>query len=142
VRETFEEAGLRVGRPVGRAPRTRSASWHGFLAAGVVPCLDGLEFVARAITPPDSPRRYDARFFLADAAEIAGDPDALRAGDGELGELGWIPVDDARSLELPAVTRLVLDEVAKRLAARPAERAALPAPFWRFRGERPVLELL
>lgn len=63
IRETFEEAGLLVGRRVAFVPRTRARGWAAFLAHGVVPALDALEYVARVITPPGNPRRFDTRFF-------------------------------------------------------------------------------
>ncbi|MCU0910922.1 MAG: DNA mismatch repair protein MutT, partial [Rhodobacteraceae bacterium] len=74
VRELWEEAGLILGQP-GAWPFTAPADWQGFAATGHLPSAAGLEFVFRAITPPGRPRRFDARFFLADAAAIAGDPD-------------------------------------------------------------------
>lgn len=142
VRETFEETGLVLGRRVPRPRRSRSPAWRRYFERGVAPSLERFEFVARAVTPPGSGRRYDARFFLvrASEAEVAGDLDASLAGDGELHDLTWVPVDEARRLDLPTVTHLVIEEVARRLAASAAERKALEAPFWRFRGEEPLPE--
>jgi 8-oxo-dGTP pyrophosphatase MutT (NUDIX family) len=142
IRETCEEAGLLVGRRVVRPPRSRSPVWRRFLSNGVVPSLDALEFIARAITPPGSPRRYDARFFMADARHIQGDLHEQMAGDGELLDLNWVPVDTAQQLDLPEITHAVIDEIAKRLAASTMERKRVPAPFFRFHGSRPVVELL
>ena len=60
--------------------------------------------------------------FLADAgALLALEP---TAGSGELDEIAWIPLDEARSLDLPAITRFVLGEVAERL-----ETPQRPLPF-------------
>jgi 8-oxo-dGTP pyrophosphatase MutT (NUDIX family) len=138
VRETFEEAGLLVGARVARPQRSRSPSWRRFLAEGVAPTLDGFEFVARAITPPGNPRRYDARFFMADASLIQGDLHEALGGDGELLDLRWVPVGEAQSLDLPEVTHFVIDEVARRLAMPRSQRDGIPVPFYRFRGEKPI----
>ncbi len=53
IRETFEETGLALGVAAYGAPTSPPAgAWARFAAAGVFPALDGLDFVARAITPP------------------------------------------------------------------------------------------
>ena len=113
VRETFEETGLILGRP---APAASAAGpWREFRAAGALPDLAALSYIARAITPPGRTRRFDARFFMADAsALLAPQP---TAGSGELDEIAWLPLDKARALDLPAITRFVLGELAERLAA-------------------------
>ncbi len=139
IRETFEETGLLVGQRSETPPKSRSRSWGLFLAHGVVPSLEILDFVARAITPPDSPRRYDARFFLADARHVQFDAHDELAGSGELLELQWVPLAEAKTLDLPEVTHLVVDEVAKRLAA-PGQR--LPVPFFRYRRDRAIVDHL
>jgi 8-oxo-dGTP pyrophosphatase MutT (NUDIX family) len=72
VRETFEETGLMVGEPNAGVPRTRSQAWARFFSQGVVPKLERLEFIARAVTPPGRARRFDARFLMADVEDIAG----------------------------------------------------------------------
>jgi 8-oxo-dGTP pyrophosphatase MutT (NUDIX family) len=78
-----------------------------------------LSFVFRAITPAGSPRRFDARFFMADAAQVAGDADDFAAAADELSHLHWIGLTQARHLDLPFITEVVLAEVAANLDGRP-----------------------
>lgn len=130
VRETFEEAGLLVGRRVPQPPATRAGAWAPFLAHGVVPALDALEYVARAITPPGNPRRFDTRFFWVDAAHAHPAADAALTGSGELLDLRWVPLSETPALALPEATQLVVAEVTKRLAA--SDPRALPVPFARY----------
>ena len=139
IRETFEETGLLVGRETPRPARTRSRSWAAFFARGVVPSLEILDLVARAITPPDEPRRFDARFFMADAAHVHGDAHDQLEGSGELLDLHWVPLSRAKRLDLPAITSLVVDEVAKRLTAKPAT-TVIAVPFVHFPRGRTVVE--
>lgn len=112
IRELWEETGLVLGAS-GAWPDPQ-ADWEGFAATGHVPSAAGLSFVFRAITPPGRTRRFDARFFTADAARLATDPDDLPAS-GELSDLSWIPLPEVRQLDLPFVTEVVLAEVASRL---------------------------
>lgn len=117
VRETFEETGLLMARRgVAKAPL---GPWKAFVERGALPHLAPLDFVARAVTPPGRARRFDARFFTADAeALLSLEPEA---GCGELDEIGWLSFPETRDADLPAITRFVLDELQKRLAdpARP-----------------------
>lgn len=80
------------------------------------PDMPLLRFVFRAITPPGRSRRFDACFFLADAAGIAGNPDDLSAASGELAHLRWLPLPQARALDLPFITEVVLAEVTNLVA--------------------------
>lgn len=133
IRETFEEAGLLLAK---EAPaRPGAGPWREFLDAGALADLTPLEFVARAITPPYRPRRFDARFFMAEA-------DALlslerRPDCGELDEIAWVDLDEALALDLPNITRFVVQEVARRL-----EEPGRPVPFMRFLNGRRVLDHL
>ena len=124
VRETFEETGLILGHSVPNPPVTRSPGWHPFFACGYVPALDRLDYVARAITPPNRVRRFDARFFLVDATHMRGSIN----GNGELEHLHWAPLKSATDLDLSPITELVLDLLKDRLAgntANPDERVPL-----------------
>lgn len=75
-----------------------------------------LRFVFRAITPPGRSRRFDACFFLADAAALTGDPDDFAAASDELSHLHWIGLAEARALDLPFITEVVLAEVTNLLS--------------------------
>jgi 8-oxo-dGTP pyrophosphatase MutT (NUDIX family) len=77
-----------------------------------------MRFVFRAITPPGRTRRFDARFFLVDGGAIMGDPDDFSRASGELSRLGWIGLDDARGLDLPFITEVVLAEVEALLSGK------------------------
>ena len=111
VRETFEETGLLLAEPA--PPASVAGPWREFRAAGALPDLAALRYIARAITPPRRTRRFDARFFMADAAALLH-PEPT-AGSGELDEIAWLPLEQARAVDLPAITRFVLAEVAERL---------------------------
>jgi 8-oxo-dGTP pyrophosphatase MutT (NUDIX family) len=97
-----------------------------------------LRFVFRAVTPPGRTRRFDARFFLAPAAALAGDPDDLSGASGELSALTWLTLDAARALDLPFVTEVALAEVAALL--RGGDDAGVA--FFDNRGDRPVFRRL
>ena len=141
VRETFEETGLVVGRRnEGPRPRSRHKDWDAYFRQGALPDLSRFAMVARAITPPYRTRRFDTRFFIADAGQILSDMHDTAGASGELLDLHWLTVAEARALELPNITRAVLDEVEARLAARPDTRH--PVPFIYFRGARPVRDVI
>ena len=131
IRELWEETGLILGQPH-RWPGTPPESWRGFADTGHLPAPTGMRFVFRAITPPGRPRRFDARFFLADAARLANDPDDFSRASDELSHLQWIPLSKARSFDLPFITEVVLAEVAARL---PALDAPESVPFFRNNDE-------
>lgn len=120
IRELWEETGLRLGRS---APWAPPPGWQDFAATGLAPDASALRFFFRAITPPGRPRRFDARFFLADAAALAGDPDDFSAAEDELCHLHWVPLGDVRALNLPFITRIVLGELQAHLPSTDAPRA-------------------
>lgn len=141
VRETFEETGLIVGEPGNHDPRGKIGGWDAFLAEGFRPRLDGLAFFARAVTPPGRPRRYDTRFFLADARGIAH---RIERTDGELLDIDWFTLEQAKRLKLPSITHYVIEDISAVLN-RPRHRAQASAiPYYanRYgRFERQLLEL-
>ncbi|MGR3760207.1 NUDIX hydrolase [Roseobacteraceae bacterium NS-SX3] len=114
VRELWEETGLILGEP-GTWPGTAPADWQSFAETGHLPSGRALQFVFRALTPPGRPRRFDARFFLVDADEIAGDLDDFSSASDELSHLQWIPLSRVRTFDLPFITEVVLAEVTARI---------------------------
>lgn len=101
---------------------------------GVVPDLGSVHFIARAITPPGRPRRFDTSFFSLDASAIAKRVDGVVTADTELVELVWIPLKDAGQLDLPHITGVVLKELDTRLANGMGHD--LPVPFYYERNKK------
>jgi 8-oxo-dGTP pyrophosphatase MutT (NUDIX family) len=141
IRETYEEAGVLVGAP-------SPLSWIGkgdmaaFSERGLLPDLAPVRLVARAITPPRRPRRFDTRFLAVFADAIA---DRLPEGtgpSGELEEVHWISLEDAKRLELPTITLTIIEELQARLAADPELSPETPVPFYYWKGKGFVREEL
>jgi 8-oxo-dGTP pyrophosphatase MutT (NUDIX family) len=135
VRETFEETGLIVGNPHPDPPRSRSAHWQPFYRTGYVPALDKLHYFARAITPPGMVRRFDARFFIADAVATQGELN----GNGELGDLRWVPLTEVERLPLAPITQLVLGLLTQHLV--PGADRTTEAALYRDLAGKELVEL-
>lgn len=130
VRETFEETGLLLARPAevpGRVPK----GWADFAAAGMAPAFDCLDYVFRAITPPDRPRRFNARFFLVDGRHLHG---TIR-NSAELEDVAWVPTREVPKLSTIGVTLWALDEALAVLNTPPATTRPVPVVYMR-RGQR------
>ena len=136
IRETFEETGLAIGLAGLRAPdNPPPGAWTRFAATGVQPSLDAIDFLARAITPPGRPKRFDARFLVIDARFIAGRVEGAVHADAELVELVWTPLNEARNLDLPGITQAALADLDEALEGGLDRRR--PRPFYReLRGKR------
>lgn len=113
LRETWEETGLALGAVEGD---------------NLAPDLARLDYIFRAITPTDSPMRFHARFFTAAATEASG---TLRS-NGELLDLSWFTLEEARRLPLIDVTSDVLDELERHLGGAPSRRV----PLFHYRNGR------
>ncbi len=129
IRETFEETGLMLGvKGKSETPVPPNPDWEAFASAGVLPDLANIHFIARAITPPRRPKRFDTRFFTADAQMVAHKVDGIVGPDSELVELVWIPIKDAKTLDLPTITATILEELEARVKAGMGHD--LPVPFY------------
>lgn len=140
IRETYEETGLLLGAAAANMPAAPAGPWSAFAQAKILPDLSTIHFVARAITPPRRPKRFDTRFFAADASTIAVRIDGMIGPDAELVELVWMPIREARQLDMPAITAVVLEELEARIAR--GFRHEPPAPFYQMLHRHFVRELL
>jgi 8-oxo-dGTP pyrophosphatase MutT (NUDIX family) len=127
IRETWEEVGVLLGRPGGPAgyearPR-ESAVERAYREGGVVAALDGLAYVGRAITPSHSSRRFNTRFFLADAGHVVGAP----VPSLELEDAGWHRIDRRMLDEFRDVTRFMLE---RAIALRNGAGGDPPLFYW------------
>jgi 8-oxo-dGTP pyrophosphatase MutT (NUDIX family) len=128
IRETAEETGLLLGVKREQAPATPGDIWTEFAKAHVHPDLGRVHFIARAITPPRRPRRFDTRFFTVDATEVAHRIEGVVGPDSELVELVWTPIEKAAHLDMPTITGIVLEELLARVEAGMTH--SLPVPFY------------
>ena len=110
ARELLEETGLSLGHP---------------------PMLDGLDYLARAVTPTDSPIRFNARFFCVHASRV----DGTIGGDGELDSLRYYEMTEALAMDLAGPTRRMLEQLRTWLTLSDAERdARVHVPVLKDRG--------
>ena len=99
LRETEEETGLILP-----------------LASGAGADFSHLTLIARAITPTESPIRFHARFFQADAALTEGKMEATP----ELADLAYRPLAEALKLPMFDITEAVVRHVQTPTAGEPA----------------------
>jgi 8-oxo-dGTP pyrophosphatase MutT (NUDIX family) len=141
IREACEETGLCLGRKAeGKMPELEGP-WKPFSEAGLLPDPSGLFLMARAITPPGRVRRFDTRFFTADASAIAHRVDGVIHADAELVELVWVEIGSKPLADLHPMTRNVLNELEKRLATGPLKHDA-QVPFFHFYGGKMQKDVL
>lgn len=128
IRETAEETGLLLGVKQDQPPAIPGEIWGEFAKASVHPDLGQIHFIARAITPPRRPKRFDTRFFTADASAVAHRIEGVVGPDSELVELAWAPIGEAAKLDMPTITGVILEELLARVEAGMDHR--LPVPFY------------
>src|SRR6195952_4935911 len=135
IREACEETGLCLGLKNNGAAPNLGGPWKAFTDAGLLPDPSGLFLIARAITPPGRVRRFDRRFFTADASAITHHVQGVIHADAELVELVWVEIGSKPLADLHPMTKNVLGELEKRLAAGPLKHDAA-VPFFHFYGGR------
>jgi 8-oxo-dGTP pyrophosphatase MutT (NUDIX family) len=131
IREACEETGLCLGRKGDGKTANLDGPWKPFTEAGLLPDPSGLFLIARAITPPGRVRRFDTRFFTADASAIAHRVEGVVHADAELVELVWVELGSKPLADLHPMTKKVLHELDQRLATGPLSHDA-PVPFFHF----------
>ena len=141
IREACEETGLCLGRKTGDTVAKLTGVWQPFADAGLLPDPSGLYLIARAITPPGRVRRFDTRFFTADASAIAHRVEGVIHADAELVELVWVEIGSQPLADAHAMTKNVLAELDRRLATGPLRHDA-PVPFFHFYGGKMQKDVL
>ncbi len=128
IRELAEECGLLIGKPGNTA--SFHPDWAPFAERGLAPSIAGLSVLARAITPPGPPRRFDTWFMVTTAEQIAHTPQNGFNPSGELEELQWVRPRDAMEGDTREITRVMLVELMHRLERDPQLDPDYPAPFY------------
>lgn len=142
IRETYEEAGVFIGRKATEAPLRLGPGFEPFAERGIQPDLGGFRMIARAITPTKRPRRFDARFLAVWADAIAESlPDGM-GPSGELEECAWLTLPEAREKELPMITKQILADLEDRLETDPDLSPKTPVPYYFARNGAFVRELI
>ena len=131
IREACEETGLCLGRKSDGTVPALEGGWQPFSDAGLLPDPSSLFLIARAITPPGRVRRFDTRFFTADASAITHHVQGVIHAEAELVELVWVEIGSKPLADMHPMTRNVLNELEKRLATGPLNHDA-KVPFFHF----------
>lgn len=141
IREACEETGLCLGKPTNGAKTNFAGSWKPFGDAGLLPDPSSLYLVARAITPPGRVKRFDTRFFTADASAINHSVPGIIHAEAELVELVWVEIGSKPLANMHPMTVKVLEQLERRLATGPLRHDA-PIPFFHFFGGKMQMEML
>lgn len=141
LRETWEEAGVLVGRPVASygapaipppgATRGLSLVEAAYAERNIAAALDALEYVGRAITPTAVFRRFNTRFFLADSSAVFGDP----VSTDELEDVGWHPIGRHPLAPFRDVSQFMLR---RAIALRDGSAPAATPLFYTVRNKRRI----
>jgi 8-oxo-dGTP pyrophosphatase MutT (NUDIX family) len=126
LRELHEETGINCWKPHATLPS---------------PNLAPLRFIARAITPPGHIRRYDTRFFSAFTDELDINPSLIGDSD-ELQEIQWLSVARKSSVNMPAITQLVLEEAIATMTQQQQSATQAPVAQFSVRNKRFLRHLL
>lgn len=131
VREAWEEAAVCVTSGYNAAYTPSGLPFY--------PYLSSLAYVARAITPPGFPRRYDTRFFATFRDRTIKEQREISESD-EMTAFGYFSHAETAGINLPSITRIILDHVCRRLEADPLLELRQPLPTFRTRRARFVCD--
>jgi len=130
LRELHEEASIAIGRKD-----------SGNTKLPFLPDLTNLRYMARAITPPGFPRRFDTHFFALFTDEAGVDPMDIH-DSRELEDLRWIDVNDVSAVRMPDITGIILGDLRASLQSDASLPFGRPVPFYYTRHGRFVRDLL
>ena len=126
IRETYEETGFLEGRSQRDEPFD----------------LQGLVYFARAITPPGRTRRFDSRFIVADAKLVSNLDQPHPSEIAELSCLRWVSIGEALVLNLPSITRDILQLLQPFLEHNSLPPVDCPVSFHYSRGKAWQVDIL
>ena len=112
IRETAEETGLYLAKKQKNPIKSfinSDSTWHDFTEKSFLPSTDKLFFFGRAITPSKLKIRFHARFFLAFYDDFIGKVKT----NGELNDISWLSLKEAKKKKMADVTEFMLDEIIK-----------------------------
>lgn len=142
LRELLEETGLHLGQYTDRVDTNQNLATlndelHPF-STDIVSAdklqliLESMTFLSRAITPPGIKQRFDTRFFLYD---YKGDYEWVHDGDNELVETAWVSFEEALSLNLHPMTRVILEDTKDHLNKQDKLKQPRSVAFYHYNDE-------
>ena len=112
IRETSEEAGLYLAKESRYKIQNYDViknNWGDFIKKLYLPKTNKLFFFGRAITPSTLRIRFHARFFIAFYEDFLG---KIRT-NGELENLDWYSLTEAKNKNIADVTEFMINEIIK-----------------------------
>ena len=112
IRETAEETGLYLSKKIDfnlTSSPNLNKTWQKFIYNSFFPDTEKLFFFGRAITPSTLKKRYHARFFIAFYDDFTGKVTT----NGELENLEWLSLYEAKEKKVADVTEFMINEIIK-----------------------------
>jgi len=107
IRELWEETGLLLGQPTKKPLSGTSKIIKAYNDNKLSPSMNSCYCLAQAITPSESPVRFNTYFFVADGGDVHEDS----TPSGELEDIGWHKAKNVLDyLDIADVTEAVLNE--------------------------------
>lgn len=131
LRETWEEVGVLVGSKAAAPVPGITEPQRAYAEKGVVADFGLLTYLGRAITPSRVFRRFNTRFFVAEAEHVIGDP----ASSYELEDVGWHPIGRTPLSPFRDVSQFML---AQAIALREGTVRFQPMLFATVAGKRRI----
>jgi 8-oxo-dGTP pyrophosphatase MutT (NUDIX family) len=144
LRELYEETGLHLApdvmeNSINIASQDHPFSSHFLPSDQFIPLFENIIFLSRAITPPGIKQRFDTRFFLHD---YEGPDGWTGDGDNELVKTAWVSFEEALSLKLHPMTRVILEDVNEHLSSPSACKQPNKVSFYQYSEKRFQIEAI
>lgn len=144
LRELYEETGLHLApevmeNSINIASQDHPFSSHFLPSDQFIPLFENIIFLSRAITPPGIKQRFDTRFFLHD---YEGPDGWTGDGDNELVKTAWVSFEEALSLKLHPMTRVILEDVNEHLSSPSAFKQPNKVSFYQYSEKRFQIEAI